>query len=281
MRDIIQLPGNTVCRKNQILLNAVEQAISDPQCFHQLMDSLVDEAANKPLHTRIMNTYCEWSYNTTSVSHLSRILILMYTYSHVYLLMYTTAKLSSGISNSSSHITTHSSCCSTITHTISQLPQRLTVRGPNNCFATVQAVSDGHNRRKPQDGGDQWYTLPVSILDSSSGAPVNSVVALQGDQLAPTDDVMVCYLSVTVVDLRSQGRAGTATPATHSIERNSEYAVNGKASFRMCFYVAKTSYLISVGVVCVQDEEGVECMGYTVDQYTTVITTARRGKKCL
>ena len=72
VRDIVQLSVNTVRRKNQIWLNAVEQAISsDPQCFHQLMDSLVDEAANKPLHTRIMNTYCEWSYSTTSVSHLS------------------------------------------------------------------------------------------------------------------------------------------------------------------------------------------------------------------
>ena len=139
----------------------------------------------------------------------------------------------------------------------------------------------GHDRRRPQDGGDQWYTLPVSILDSSSGAPVNSVVALQGDQLAPTDGVIVCYLSVTVVDQRSQGRAGTATPATHSIERNSEYVVNGRASFRMCFYVAETSYLISVGVFCVQDEEGVECVGYNVDQYTTVITTvtARMGER--
>ena len=72
VQDIVQLPGSTVRRKNQILLNAVEQAISsDPQCFHQLMDSLVDEVANKPLHTRIMNTYCEWSYITISVCHLS------------------------------------------------------------------------------------------------------------------------------------------------------------------------------------------------------------------
>ena len=60
VRDTVQLSGNTVRRKNQVLLNAVEQAISsDPQCFYQLMDSLVDEAVNKPLHTRIMNTYCE------------------------------------------------------------------------------------------------------------------------------------------------------------------------------------------------------------------------------
>ena len=72
VRNSVQLPANTVRRKNQILLNAVEQAISsDPQCFHQLMDSLVDEAANKPLHIRIMDTYCEWSHSTISVCHLS------------------------------------------------------------------------------------------------------------------------------------------------------------------------------------------------------------------
>ena len=60
VRDTVQLPGSTVRRQNQVLLSAVEQAISsDPQCFHQFMDSLVDEPANKPLHTKIMNTYCE------------------------------------------------------------------------------------------------------------------------------------------------------------------------------------------------------------------------------
>ena len=137
----------------------------------------------------------------------------------------------------------------------------------------MHAVSDG----RPQDGGDHWYTLPMSILDSSSKAPVNCVVALQGDQLAPTDGVMVCYLSVTAVDQRSQGRAGIATPATHSIERSSEYAVNGRASFRMCFYVAETHYLISVGVFCVLDEEGVECIGYNVNKYTAFISTGERN----
>ena len=166
-----------------------------------------------------------------------------------------------------------------VTHSISDLPQRLTVRGPTNHFATVQAVSNGHERRKPQDGGhasDQWYTLPVSILDSSTGAPVNCVVALQGDQLAPTDGVMVCYLSVTVVD---QQPSTAAALVTHYIERNSKYTVNGRASYRMYFYVAGTSYLISVGVVCVQDEEGAECAGYTVDQYIAVITTARMEER--
>ena len=193
-------------------------------------------------------------------------------------LFYSTANICLGVSISSSYITTHSSSCSVVHHTISQLPQRLTVRGPANQFVTVQAVSGGHDR-SPQSDGDQWYTLPVSILDSSSGAPVNSVVALQGDQQAPTDGVMVCYLSVTVVDQRSQGRAGPASQATHRIERNSQYTVNGRASFRMCFSVAETRYLISVGVVCIQDEEGVECIGYNVEQYTADITTVTARMK--
>ena len=48
-------------------------------------------------------------------------------------LSYPTAKMCSNIS---SHITTHSSSCSVVTHTTTQLPQRLTVRGPDNHSAT-------------------------------------------------------------------------------------------------------------------------------------------------
>ena len=60
IRNKTQLVSLTVDEKNQVLLNAVEQAVlSDPQCFHQLMDILVDEPSTKPLHTRIMETYCE------------------------------------------------------------------------------------------------------------------------------------------------------------------------------------------------------------------------------
>ena len=60
VRNKAQLMILTVDEKNLVLFNAVEQAISsDPQCFHQLMDILADEPATKPLHTKMVNTYCE------------------------------------------------------------------------------------------------------------------------------------------------------------------------------------------------------------------------------
>ena len=60
VRNKAQLMSLTVDEKNLVLFNAVEQAISsDPQCFHQLMDIFADELATKPLHIKMMNTYCE------------------------------------------------------------------------------------------------------------------------------------------------------------------------------------------------------------------------------
>ena len=116
----------------------------------------------------------------------------------------------------------------------------------------------------------QWYTLPLSILDSSSDMPLNCVVALKGDQLPQSKGTMVCYLTLNVKDKQSQGSTSIPTLPTHYIERCSAFTPNGRATFRMCFY-AETIYRISVSVYCIQDEEGVECVGYNVAQYTAVI----------
>ena len=60
VRNKAQLMSLTVDEKNLVLFNAVEQAMfSNSQCFHQLMDIFADEPTTKPLHTRMMNTYCE------------------------------------------------------------------------------------------------------------------------------------------------------------------------------------------------------------------------------
>ena len=156
---------------------------------------------------------------------------------------------------------------SVLPHTI---PQRLTIKGPHDHFR-VDTVKVVPGTDKTPENGDQWYTLPVLIVDSSSNRPLNCAVALKGDKQAPAGKgTMVCYLTLNVVDERSQASADPPTLPTHHIERRSEYTANGRATFRMCFYT-ETSYLISVGVACVQDEEGVECAGCNVEQYTTVI----------
>ena len=54
---------------------------------------------------------------------------------------------------------------------------------------------------------------------------------------------------------QSQVNADPPTLPTYYIERCSAYTVDGRAIFRICFYT-ETSYLISVGVACVQEEEG-------------------------
>ena len=158
-----------------------------------------------------------------------------------------------------------------VSHTITPIPQQLTIKGPRGRFNTVKVVPDAN---KTPENVDQWYTLPVAIVDSSSNRPLNCVVALKGDMQAPGEGTMVCYLMLNVEDEQSQASTDPPTLPTHYVERRSKYTANGRATFRMCFY-AETSYLISVGVACVQDEEGLECAGYNVDKYTTVIRAVR------
>ena len=43
----------------------------------------------------------------------------------------------------------------------------------------------------------------------------------------------------------------------------------------MCFYEANTNYIVTLGVASVIDEEGIECMGYTVEHYTGFVSTYR------
>ena len=156
-------------------------------------------------------------------------------------------------------------------HTTTPIPQQLTIRGPRDYSKTVKVVPDVD---KTPENDYHWYTLSVSILDSSSLMPLNCAVVLKGDKLAPGKGTIVCYLTFNVKYKGSQASADPPTVQTHYIERRSEYTANGRATFRMCFYT-EASYSISVGVACLQNKEGLECAGYNVDQYTTVIRAVR------
>ena len=130
VRDAVQMTNSTVLATtcNTVLLNAVGQAIfSDPQCFHQFMDILYDDPTTQPLHMKLLNTYC--------------------------------GELRQSHSNSSSSLPQLRS--STPPHTITPLPQRLRIKGPDDHFITVKVVPEAD--KNPEDA-DQWYTLPLSIL---------------------------------------------------------------------------------------------------------------------
>ena len=43
----------------------------------------------------------------------------------------------------------------------------------------------------------------------------------------------------------------------------------------MCFYEVNTNYIVTLGVACVIDKEGIECVGYTVEHYTGFVSTYR------
>ena len=187
-----------------------------------------------------------------------------------------TAKRKGNVPDISSPIITQPST-SKETQTVMPLPQRLRVSVPIHCAnikATSQEFSDSAEQI-PQDD-DQWLTLPVSILDSTSEEPLRCVVALQGDKHAQISSHTVCFLSLTVDVTGDDQNLETLEPAYY-IQRctKSKYTPNGKAAFRLCFFQADASYIISLGIHSVQDEEGIECVGYTVEHYTGFISVVK------
>ena len=189
-------------------------------------------------------------------------------------------KLNNASDNSSSHSKQSCAPPTRCAQDITRLPQRLTVSVPTRCATIkVASVSDMNN----QDG-DQWYTLPVAILNSSSRVPLNCVVALQGDEQSPSHGIMVCFISLSVhiiegeFEEKSLNNTISSAELTHCIQRKSGYSPNGRATFRICFYHAGT-ILVSVGIHSVLDEEGLECIGYNVNLCTTLINAVRNTER--
>lgn len=155
------------------------------------------------------------------------------------------------------------------------LPPRLQVSVPIHC-ATIKAVSCNNvSERKPT--ADEKLTLSVSILDVTSGTPLKCIVGLRGETQPSFEGHMVCLLaaSVTVVGDGQSARNFTSKEPSHEIWRSkkSDYIANGQTTFYMSFYEADTNYIVTLNVYTIHDEEGVECIGYTVEHYTGFIST--------
>lgn len=156
------------------------------------------------------------------------------------------------------------------------LPQRLRIHVPIHC-ATIKATN---SEGKPKSD-DEKLTLAVSILDASSEAPLMCIVALLGDKHAPSEGQVICFLSVSVSvvgESKSRIRKYTSEgkESSYNIWRSrSEYSTSGQATFYMCFYETDVDYIVTLNVVKVHDEEGIECIGYAVEHYTGFISTVK------
>ena len=155
--------------------------------------------------------------------------------------------------NSDMFSPTQSMSISKETQTEMPLPQQLKVSVPIHC-ATIKAVTDSNMHRIPQNG-DEWLTLTVSIVDPSSETPLRCLVVLQGDEHAPSNGQVVCFLSLTVSSVGDDQPQTTITltrnlePAYHcQRSRRSKYTPNGKATFRLCFFQADANYIILMSI---------------------------------
>ena len=155
------------------------------------------------------------------------------------------------------------------------LPQRLQVHVPIHC-ATIKAT----NSEKKAESDDEKFTLAVSILDVSSGTPLKCTVALLGDEYILFKGQLICFISASVsVVGESNSRKFTSREKELSYtiwrSRKSDYNTSGQATFYMCFYEADVNYIVTLNIVKVRDEEGIECIGYAVEHYTGFISTVK------
>ena len=204
------------------------------------------------------------------------LLITLYGFTLFYVLCYR-AEMTTNTTDGSANV---QPCNSKETQTDMTFPQHLKISVPIHC-ATVKAAKEHNNGGEniPKDG-DEWLSLTVSILDTSSETPVPlpCVVALQGDEhIGPTGQV-VCFLSLSVdavEDHPQRNAAATRSPGRmYYSERSgkSKYTPNGKATFRLCFFQSDTNYIISLKIHSIYDKQGIEYVGYTVEHYMGFIS---------
>lgn len=163
------------------------------------------------------------------------------------------------------------------TQTALPLPSKLQVHIPVHC-ATLKAT--GSFDRIP-DGKDERLILDVSILDAATQVPLKCVVALRDDTV-PSQEQMVCFLSLSV-DFVGDNQTVSKCGLKQEIEctelyniwrsKKSAYTANGQAKFYMCFYKTDANYIVTLNIDSVLDEEGIQCLGYTVEHYTGFVST--------
>lgn len=160
------------------------------------------------------------------------------------------------------------------TQTIMPLPPKLQVHVPVHC-ATIKATNSD---TKP-DGKDEKLTLAVSVLDASTGSPLKCIVTLHSDSNTPSRGQVVCFLSlsVDVVGDSQSPRNRSSAESSYKFWRSkrSDYTANGQVTFYMCFYEADANYIVTLNVDSVLDEEGIQCLGYTVEHYTGFVSTIK------
>lgn len=163
------------------------------------------------------------------------------------------------------------------TQTIMPIPPKLQVHVPVHC-ATVKATD---SETKPQ-GNDEKITMDVSILDPSTGTPLKCVVALCGDSKAHSKGQLVCFLSLSasvVGDSPSPknvlSKRSVESSYNTSRSKRSGYIANGQMTFYMWFHEVNANYILTLDIDSVFDEEGIECVGYTVEHYTGFVSTVK------
>ena len=159
------------------------------------------------------------------------------------------------------------------TRKIMPLPPRLQVHGPTHC-ATIKAIptSDDITPNK-----EEKFTLEVTIRDAATGTPLDCLVGLQGDSAILNRGQLTCLLSLSVSNTETNQTPKLKNESLPEYmiwrSRKSRYVANGQVTLYMCFYEADTNYVVTLGVASVIDEEGIECMGHTVEHYTGFVST--------
>lgn len=92
---------------------------------------------------------------------------------------------------------------------------------------------------------------------------------------------ITCFLSLSVSVVGDHQPKNRLTQrnidSTYTIQRSkkSGYIANGQVTLYMHFYEADANYIITLNIDSMYDEEGMQCLGYTVEHYTGFVSTVR------
>ena len=118
---------------------------------------------------------------------------------------------------------------------------------------------------------EEQFCPVLQLIDCATNQPLNCTVVLHPSDVEIVIGSVCCSISVSVTG----SYAGKAVPGPDSyhVQKNTSMNNRGELSLQFCFFHPDTEYAIKFGIHSITDTEGLECIGYTAEEYKCIVHT--------